>query len=67
MTPLKDALQAEVLLSLTGHSPPSPTMEALFSIPARLGGLVMQNPSGRITIHHQDVGAGDRTQRAANP
>ena len=53
MTPLKEALQREVLPSLTGHAPPSPTMRALFSLPARLGGLGIRNPSGMSAIHHR--------------
>ena len=66
MTPVEEALHGEVLLSLTGNSPPSPSMEALFSVTAHLGGLGMRNPSGTSTIHHQDVGAGDQTNLAGN-
>ena len=53
MTPLEEALQREVLPSLTGHAPPSPTMRALFSLPARLGELGIRNPSGMSAIHHR--------------
>ena len=53
MTPLEEALQREVLPSLTGHAPPSPTMRALFSLPAPLGGLGIRNPSGMSAIHHR--------------
>ena len=53
MTPLEKALQREVLPSRTGHDPPSPTMQALFSLPARLGGLGIRNPAGTSAIHHR--------------
>ena len=53
LTPLEEALQREVLPTLTGHAPASPTMRALFSLPARLSGLGIRNPSKASMTHRR--------------
>ena len=65
MTPLEEALQREVLPSLTDHPPPSPTMRELFSLPARVG---LQNPSETSTTPHRtSLQVTELTHREANP
>ena len=45
MQPLEDVIRSKLIPNLTGQSAPSNTERELFSLPARLGGMGLINPS----------------------
>ena len=45
MQPLEDIIRSKLIPNLTGRSAPSDTERELFSLPARLGGMGLINPS----------------------
>ena len=43
--PLEDIIQMQFIPALTGHMPTSPEVRGLLSLPARLGGMNISNPT----------------------
>ena len=53
LQPLEEILQKDVLPALTGRSAPDEVVRALFSLPARLGGIGIPVPSEDGAMHNQ--------------
>ena len=52
--PLEDTIQMQFIPALTGHMPTSPEVRGLLSLPARLGGMNITNPT-EIVDHHESL------------
>ena len=53
LQPLEDQIRSQLIPVITGHSPPNDTTRDLFSLPARLGGIGLINPTKSSSLQHQ--------------
>ena len=53
LQPLEDHIRSQLIPAITGHSPPSDSVRDLLSLPARLGGMGLVNPTKICSLQRQ--------------
>ena len=53
LQPLEDQIRSQLIPVITGHSPPNDATRDLLSLPARLGGIGLINPTKSSSLQHQ--------------